>query len=94
MGQQVAFIPGFTEQVVAELVAKQPAFIDITTPSTVAEELEIRHDLQRIPNGYAIVKRPYVTFFHGHDSTDTVWTDEFIYAKFSATDLELTLAVF
>lgn len=39
-----------------ELWKAQPNFVDITTPSTAGQELEVRHDLGRIPIGYAVVK--------------------------------------
>lgn len=39
-----------------ELWKAQPNFIEITTPATAGTELEVRHDLGRIPIGCAVVK--------------------------------------
>ena len=52
----VAFVPGRTEDIVRQLVAALPAFIDITTPATAEHELAVQHGLGRVPKGYVIVK--------------------------------------
>lgn len=39
-----------------ELWKAQPNFVEITTPATAGQELEVRHDLGRIPIGCAVVK--------------------------------------
>lgn len=93
-GRMVAYRRDQVEQVLQEIIASLPVFIDITTPTSTGTELKVQHDLGRIPNGYAVVHQPYVSFFHGHDSTDTAWDEHFMYIKFSTASKDLTIAVF
>lgn len=94
MSQHAKEHPGAVAQSVRELLNGQLNTIEITTPSTAAEELKIAHDLGRVPNGYIIVIRPYTggSLFHGKGAT--TWDTVNLYLKFSTTDTELTLAVF
>ena len=76
------------------LVSGQMDFIEITTPSSAGVELEVKHGLNRRPNGFFVVKRTYTgTAFDCGDS-GTAWTDTTIYLKFSITSITLTIAVF
>lgn len=94
MAQVVAFRPGNTDDMVAELVASQSVFVDITT-AAVGTETKVEHNLGRVPNGYAIVKQaPGPIFGHGHTDLLTPWDEDFMYITFGLADLELTLAVF
>lgn len=78
-----------------QLIAGQPDFIDITTPSVAGDELEVAHGLNRIPIGYAIVKRPYTGTAADHgESGDTEWTEQYLYLKFEETDVDMRIAVF
>ena len=94
MGQFAEFIPGREDQTQRDLVAGQTLVIPITAPSIPGEELEIQHNLGRIPNGYALIDRPFMVFSHGHDSDDTAWDEHYMYLRFSIVDTDLTIAVF
>lgn len=94
MAQIVAFRPGYTDELVAELIAAQAVFVDITT-AAVGTETKVEHSLGRVPNGYAIVKQaPGPIFGHGHTDLLTAWDEQFMYITFGLADLELRLAVF
>lgn len=96
--QHATFTPGpeGVEQSTQELVAGQPIFVDITTPSANDTELEIVHDLRRVPKGAVVVKSPHTSFYYGHDPlTDTAWSASRIYLKFNgATGEKMTVAIF
>ena len=94
MGQFATLIPGQEEETVRELVHGQALMLPITTPAVPGDELKIEHNLGRIPNGYTLMTRPFQTFQHGHDSSDTDWDAQFMYLRFSIVDTDLTIAVF
>lgn len=94
MGQQSTYIPGREDETLKEFIGLQPVFIEITTPTIPGELLEIEHNLGRIPQGYSIVDRPFTMFNHGRDSTDTAWTEHFMYLRFSLAGTAMKIVVF
>lgn len=94
MGQFAALIPGREDESLRQLLLGQALIVNITTPSIPGEELKISHNLGRMPNGYMLLTRPFMTFQHGHDSNDTEWDDQFMYLRFSIVDTDIAIAVF
>lgn len=94
MGQFAKLVPGREEITQRALLAGQAIVLDITTPTTPGAELTIEHNLNRIPHGYTLLTRPFLTFQHGHDDADTAWDDQFMYLRFSIVATDLLIAVF
>ena len=93
-GRTAQFNPISEASTLRQLVSAQPVTVDITTPSVAGGLLEIKHNLGRIPKGYFIAKGPYMTFQHGWNLTDTAWTNQYMYLRFSILSTPMTLAVF
>lgn len=94
MGQFATLLPGQEEETLRSLVLGQALMLSITTPAIPGEELKIQHNLGRVPHGYTLMTRPFMTFQHGHDSSDTDWDAQFMYLRFSIIDTDLRIAVF
>lgn len=95
MSQSVAYIPYGDSRVIQEITNALPDFIEITTPSTVGEELPVAHGLNRVPHGFVVVKRDYSGTWAGYPGAgDTAWTNQTIYLKFGEADVAMTIAVF
>lgn len=93
-------VPGDPAGALAQIEAIQPVFVEIATASdsSTGGITQVQHDLGRIPNGYAIVKRPPGSAFtHGIDDDTTAADEHFIYIEFSgagSNSLAMTLMVF
>lgn len=94
MSRMAKLHPSSIEQTVRELVSGQADFVEITTPSSINDELEIRHGLGRIPRGMMIVKTAYAFGSNLWGTGDTEWTTEAIYARFPYNDATITVAIF
>lgn len=92
MSRIAQWTPDNLPAVVRKLVSGQMDVQAITTPATAGNELEIRHGLGRIPQGYIIVQRPYAALNHGIGGS--TWTRDSIFVKFSTTSTALTIAIF
>lgn len=92
MSQHAKWHPDNIPQSVKELVTGQPVFIDITTASVAAQEMEIPHGLGRIPKGFNLVKFPYNLGVYG--AGPTAWTDKYIYLRFLDTSAEYRICVY
>jgi len=86
--------PGDVPETVRRIVERQTTFIDITTPSTAGNELEVRHTLGRTPIGFSIVKAPYQASAWWSGDGDTDWDDTSMWLKFSVTDVDMTIGVY
>ena len=77
-----------------QLFEGQLTTIEVTTPLITGNLARIQHDLGRIPNGYIIVKGPYMSYAHGWNLSDTGWDSTYMYLRFSLSNTPLTIAVF
>ena len=90
MSRHAQYMLGAVAQTVKQLVDGQPDFVEVTTPSSTSDELEIAHGLGRVPKGVLVVKSTINV--QAYDS-GTPWTDKYLYCKFTQADQDVTVAV-
>lgn len=91
MSKHAPYIPGQPDMVLQSLVNGQPDFLEVTTPASTSDELEVSHGLGRKPRGVIVIRS--TSAISVYDS-GTEWTTGSLFVKFSVADADVTLAVF